>query len=219
MAASPPTSDVDICNLALDEVKANNINSIDDNDVTASQCKRNYDRVRGKVLRAHVWNFAKTERQLARISDATSISYSDVYLLPGDFTRFISIGDVKIGTKVVKYDLRSLYIDGVYKRVVMLDNDGAATLNILYIRDETNVSAFDPLFVELFILELAVALSARLMNKPSQVATLRDRLALAKLEAKGIDGQEAPPVQFSRSKFLSARKTVSKPPFGINPQP
>lgn len=217
MPSSPPASDTDICNLALDEVKANTINSIDDATVNANLCKRNYSRVLGKVLRAHVWNFAKTEKQLSRVSDVTSTSYADVYLLPGNFSRFISIGDVKIGTKELKYDLRSHYIDGVYKRVVVLDNDGAATLDILYVRNETNVAAFDPLFVHLFVLELAVAIAPKLVNKPSHIATLKDDLALAKLEAKGIDGQEAPPVQFSNSKFLAARKTVSKPPFGINP--
>lgn len=210
MAASAPASDADICNLALDELRADTINSIDDVSVEAGVCKRHYERTRGKVLRAHVWNFAKSEAQLARVSGATSNSYDDVYLLPGNFSRFISIGDVRVDTKQIRYDIRSIFADGVYKRTVVIDNGGAATLDILYIRNEKNVSAFDQLFVELFVLELAVAMSGRIVNKPSTLQSIRDRLSLAKLEAKGIDGQEAPPVQFSNSKFLSARRGASR---------
>lgn len=209
MPDNSPTAPIDICNLALSELKVSPITSLDQigSDI-ADLCKRHYDSQRKALLRKHVWNFAKTEEALPRASAATSTSYSDVYPLPGAYIRLISVGDVLIGTKKDKHDIRSIRIEGVFQRCLLYDNNGDATIAILYIRNVTSVSEFDPLFVNLFKLELANAIAPGITLKPSIKADIRIGLVEARLDAKGIDGQERPPVRIDNSKFLSARRNM-----------
>ena len=76
MADNSPTSAVDICNLALTELKTDPIESLTQKDsAIAELCKRHYDLVRKSILRNHIWNFAKAEEALARSSDGISASY------------------------------------------------------------------------------------------------------------------------------------------------
>jgi hypothetical protein len=214
MADNSPTSAVDICNLALTELKVDPIESLTQkgSDV-AELCKRHYDLVRKSLLRNHVWNFAKTPEAIARSSNGVSASYADVYPLPKTFIRLISVGDVLIGTKKTSFDIRSIKIDGTFQRCIVDNNGGAATLDVLYIRNVTSVSEFDPLFMTLFKFELATAIAPGITLKPSVKADIRTGLTDARLQAKSIDGQERPPVRINNSKWLTARRTafVEKP--------
>ncbi len=207
MADNSPSSSVDMCNLSLTELKVNPISSLDqEGSSVAELCKRHYDARRKALLRTHVWNFSKTEEALARASDGTSVSFDDVYPLTSAFIRFLSIGDVLIGTKDMRYDIRSIRIGGVFKRCIVIDNGGAATLNVLYIRNVTSVSEFDPLFVQLFKFELANDIAPGITLKPSIKISIQKGLDDARLQARGIDGQERPPVRISNSRFLAARR-------------
>jgi hypothetical protein len=208
MADNSPTSAIDISNLALSELKVSPISSLDqEGSVEAQLCKRHYDVERKALLRTHIWNFAKTEEALARATDGLSSSYDDVYVLTNTYVRLISIGDVLVGEKKTEFDIRSVLIGGSFKRCILIDNDGSATLSILYIRNVTTVTEFDPLFVKLLKFELAMAIAPSITLKPSTRASIKDGLADARLQARGIDGQERPPVRINNSKFLSARKS------------
>lgn len=207
MADNSPTSPIDICNLALSELKVSPISSLDQQGSTEAQlCKRHYDVERKALLRTHVWNFAKTEEELARATNGSSGSYDDVYILTRTYVRLISVGDVLIGEKRTGFDIRSVKISGSFKRCILINNDGAATLSILYIRNVINVTEFDPLFIKLLKFELAMALAPSITMKPSTRQSIKDGLADARLQAKGIDGQERPPVRINNSKFLTARR-------------
>ncbi len=207
MADNSPTAPVDICNLALTELKVSPISSLDQkgNEI-ADLCNRHYDIVRKTILRRHIWNFAKTEANLARSSFGTSNSFDDVYPAPKTFLRLISVGDVLVWTKQECFDIRSIDISGTFIRSIVLNNSGAATLAILYIRNVISVSEFDPLFITLFKFEIAMAISQGVTLKPSTKASIQDGLTDARLQARSIDGQERPPVRIQNSKFINARR-------------
>lgn len=214
MADNSPTSAVDICNLALTELKTDPIESLTQKDsAIAELCKRHYDLVRKSILRNHIWNFAKAEEALARSSDGISASYDDVYPLPKAYIRLISVGDVLIGTKKTGFDIRSIKIEGDFQKSIVYNNGGAATLAIAYIRNVISVSEFDPLFITLFKFELANAIAPGITLKPSVKADIRTGLADARLQAKSIDGQERPPVRINNSKFLEKRRTATSKPY------
>lgn len=214
MADNTPASAIDICNLSLTELKTDPIESLEQkNSDVAELCKRHYDLERQALLRGHTWNFAKTEGLLSRSSSATSISFNDVYPLPKTFLRLRSIGDVIVGTKETFYDIRSINIDGVFQRCIVINNGGGATLGIMYTRNVTTVSEFDPLFTKLFKFSLAMALAPGLTLKPSVKTSIEKGLADVKLEAKGIDGQERPPVKIQNSRFLDARRLGTRKPY------
>tara|TARA_Y100000310_G_C20397179_1_gene675635 strand:+ start:57 stop:725 length:669 start_codon:yes stop_codon:yes gene_type:complete len=216
MADNSPTSPVDICNLALTELKIDPITALDQaGSAVAELCNRHYDIRRKATLRSHIWNFAKTETTLNRSSNGSSNSYDDVYPLTNSFLRFISVGDVFVWEKNELYDIRSISINGTFKRSIVIDNDGAATLEILYIRNVTSVSEFDPLFIELLKLELANDMAPGITLKPSVRQGIKDNLADARLKARSIDGQERPPVRVQNSRFINARKDKLKQASGI----
>ncbi len=209
MADNTPSSSVDICNLSLSELKINPISSlIQQNSEIAELCNRHYDLERKALLRTHVWNFAKTEEALARASGITSASYEDVYVLTSTYVRLISVGDVLIGEKIVGFDIRSIRIEGIFKRCITINNGGSATLDILYIRNVISVSEMDPLFIKLLKFELAMAIAPGLTLKPSLKESVKQSLADARLQARSIDGQERPPVRINNSKFLIARRSA-----------
>ena len=211
MADNSPNSPVDICNLALSELKIIPITALDqENSEVAELCNRHYDLVRKTLLRSHIWNFAKTEATLARSSTGSSSSYDDVYPLPQAYIRLISIGDVMVWEKNELYDLRSVIISGTRKRCIVIDNSGAATLFILYIRNVISVVEFDPMFITLFKFELATAIAPALTLKKSIKDAIKDGLADMRLQARSIDGQERPPVRVQNSKFINARKLRSR---------
>lgn len=79
-------SDLDICQMALDEIAGPTINDIDNptNDVEAT-CARLYPLVRGTLLSRHDWNFANPVRQLAVNADETPLGgYTRAFKLPSD---------------------------------------------------------------------------------------------------------------------------------------
>ena len=207
MADNLPASPIDICNLSLTELKTDPIESLDqEGSTTAELCKRHYDLTRQKILRSHVWNFAKSELSLARATNATSVSFPDVYPLASAYIRLISIGDVLVGSKRCDFDIRSVLVDSAYKTSIVIDNNGGATLDIVLIRNVTSVSEFDALFTVLFKFELAAAIAPGLTLKPSVKKSIKEDLDDARLQARGIDGQERPPVRTNNSKFLNARR-------------
>ena len=204
MADSSPTAPVDICNLALTELKINPISALDEvGSAVAALCNRHYDIRRKAILRSHIWNFAKTEAILNLSAVGTSNSYSDVYPLVKTYLRLISIGDVFVWTKNELYDIRSVSISGTFKKSIVIDNNGSATLAILYIRNVISVTEFDPLFT------LANDIAPGITLKPSVRQSIKDNLADARLQARSIDGQERPPVRIQNSRFLRARRTKS----------
>ena len=216
MADNSPTSPRDICNLALTELKVDPISALDqEGSAVAALCNRHYDIRRKALLRSHMWNFAKTEATLNRSSVGVSNSYSDVYPITSAFIRLISVGDVFVWTKNELYDIRSVSITGTFKKCIVLDNNGSATLGILYIRNVTSIKEFDSLFILLFKLELANDIAPGITLKPSVRQSIKDGLADARLQARSIDGQERPPVRIQNSKFINARKNMLKPTLGI----
>ena len=181
----------------------------------AALCNRHYDIRRKELLRSHIWNFAKTEATLNLSATGSSNSYDNVYPLVQTYLRLISIGDVFVWTKNELYDIRSVSINGSFKKCIVIDNNGAATLTILYIRNVVSVTEFDPLFTLLFKLELAKDIAPGITLKPSVKQSIDTGLADARLQARSIDGQERPPVRIQNSKFMNARRNKLKPTLGI----
>lgn len=196
-----PTTDVHICNLALDRFGQDEIASINP---PASQneviCARHYDQVRRKCLRKYIFNFAK--KYLSLTKSATKVpafGYTSAYPLPTDFIRLLTLGDVTIGdvTPPGLFELSEGYI--------FTDVADGGTLNLSYIFDSKVISTYDSLFIDVFVLELAASMSVKFTNKPSVKADLRRDLEDAQMAAAAVAGQEKPPQRIQNSRILTAR--------------
>lgn len=204
MALEIPLSEVDICNLALDHLKQAPISQIDPATTHVEErCARWYQQERRANLRIHPWNFAMKRIQITPSGDYTpEFGFTHAYAKPSDFVRLIGFYD-DLGSRLteVDYDLEGDYI-------LRNGTDGAA-INVRYVSDVTDVSKFDPLFIDLFAVNLAIKLSPNFSGSEARVKSLVELRKDILSNATAIDGQERPPRRIQTSKFIQSRKRGS----------
>lgn len=199
-------SSTDICNLALDLLSAETIQDVEtDTSATASILNRWYDQARKKLLREHPWNFAIKRLILAANSTTPAFGYSAEFNVPADFIRVLAIGtDLSV-------DKETLLPNDAYQfennKILLNEYYGNATaLRLIYVFDNTNVSQFDPMFVDLLAHELALSVAYKITETNSNVERIQALYKERSRLAKSIDGQERPPVRVERSRALAARR-------------
>lgn len=204
-----PTSDTDICNLAMDHIGQvpDVTNIITPESESELKCARWYDATRRTLLRAFPFTFARSRFQASRAGTPT-FGYADAYNLPNDFIRLTFIGDDSIRDYKKDYAIEG--------RQLLLNNSGAASVNIGYIKDVTDVTKFDSLFVDLFAVELAFKMSYAFTVKRTLRADLMEYRDILKIEAKAVNSQERPPVRIESSKFANARNQMLSNVAGTN---
>lgn len=196
---------VGYANLALDKIGQKAIASMSPPSTpTEIIVARNFDPVRRSVLRDGVWNFAKKRLVITRDATAPAFDYTDRYLLPNDFIRFLSINGESEIYQTRDYDLSEGYL--------LLNADNANSVNIRYIADITDVTKWDSLFADLFVLRLAQEISFSFARDESVIARLDKLVMKAEAKALGTDGQERPPKRIQRSKYLAARQRETSYP-------
>jgi len=198
-----PTTEVDICNLALDRLGQDSISSIE-SPVTKAEaiCARHYPTTIREMLRRYVFNFSKKYAVLT--ADATKTpahGYSTAYKLPNDHVRLLAIGDVAINadTPPELYDLSEGYI--------FTDYGDSTGLKIQYVYADPPISIWDSLFTRLAVLHLAANMAYKFSLKNSLIKEIRDDASDVALSAAAICGQEKPPRRVERSRARDARRT------------
>jgi len=209
MSLAAPDSEVDICNLALSHVKQRPVVQIDPPTSAAENlCAVWYHQVRRATLRGHVWNFALKRVKLTPDPSAVPLfGFTHAYLKPSDWVRFIGRYD-DLGSKIVPDDYE---LEGNY---YYTNGEDSQSINIRYIYDHVHVSKFDPLFISLFAINLAIILAPNFSGTENRVKVLVELQKEIKAEATAIDGQERPPRRIQKSKFITARRqgrTVAGP--------
>lgn len=197
-----PTSDVHIANLALDRLGIAPVtNIVTPSNTTEDIVARHYIPTRRELLRKYIFNFAKKYAVLTEDSTKTpAFGFSTAFALPNDFIRLCALGDVTINGDVPPnlYDLSEGYI--------FTDSAEAGDLNIQYVFDATTVAKYDPLFIQLFKLQLAANMAYKFTLKPSLIQGIIEELRDVAAAAAAIAGQEKPPRRLSRSKWATARQ-------------
>lgn len=193
------TTDIDICNDAISRIGGKPIHSIEDPTTYTEQlCSSMYIKNRQIVLRSAVWNFAKCIKPIAK-SDETLKGFSGVYPLPNDFVRFLGVQNMDLmGGETDRYMLAD--------RKIYLKDSAPDSINLIYIKDVSDVAKFDALFIEAFSLRLAYNLQFALTGKNTTSQRLYEEYLEALTIAKMIDGQEQKPIRVQRSKWLAKRR-------------
>lgn len=166
-------SDTSICNMALGRIGAERINDFSDASETgieAIQCRLHYEQTRDALLRSHQWRFARGRSTLSQnaayTADTTTFEWTYAYDLPTDFLAMRSIWeDAGRGEVGQQYPYSP-------EGTQILSEE--TSMKIRYIKRVTDVTKFDPLFVDVLILQLAVKLCMPL----SQDKVLRRELSL-----------------------------------------
>lgn len=197
-----PTTDVQLCNLALDLVKEVPITGFTNpTDKVSALCARWYPLIREAVLLAFNWNFALKSRAANRTATPSITNYTDAYQLPNDCLKLRAIIDPSIPLGRRNYEIQG--------NQLFYNNGGAATLDIWYTKDETDVSVMPSLFILVVTHRLAVALGKKLTTRASIMADIKSDLQTFTVQARSADGQLRPPKTYESSRIVNAGLNVS----------
>ncbi|WP_151767933.1 hypothetical protein [Acinetobacter oleivorans] len=184
------TTDVSICNQALNRIGAKSIISFDENTENARRCRALYAPARQTLLRMHPWSFAKRRIQLAPSAIRPAFGYQNAFPLPSDFLRVYSTGQID-------YEIEG--------RNILADAD---LINLIYIADEQNEEIWDSIFrtcMALYLVrDLAKPITGSNAEADSAWAALKDMIK----QARAINGQERPAQDFAAddsSQLMGAR--------------
>ena len=142
------TTKTSISNLALGWLSVKRITSIETTDTSleAVRCRMHYDQTREELLRQFDWPFAITRISLSNHEDTPAFDWDYQFDLPTDYLRFL--GDQS------QDDSNDLGNRWTVESGRILTNQ--STLYLLYIRNEDDPTKFDPLFISVLALSMAV---------------------------------------------------------------
>lgn len=189
------TSDVSICNLALQKLGANRITSLSDNDRNARSMNACYEAIRDRELRRKAWKFAIKRATLAPSATEPDFDYSYAFLLPVDFLRLI----------LPPYSSSDWVMEQHTGQPAILTNDGD-TLEIRYVAKVTDPTLFDPLFVDALACALALHCCEELTQSNTKQSSLTQQYRDAMTAAARLDAFEKMPETPSDDSWFNARE-------------
>ena len=139
----------EICNMALGRLGAKRINDYDDASDTkpeAIQCRLHYEQTRDALIRSHWWRFARARATLSANATDPDFEYDYAYDLPVDFLRMKKPYEA--------YGVTELLYTYSLEGKQLLSNE--TSMDIKYIKKVTDPNQFDPLFIEVLVLQLAL---------------------------------------------------------------
>lgn len=174
-----------------------------------------YDRIRRTCLRELPWQFARA-RTIIQRTRTPEFDFSDAYGLPSDGIRMLSFGGPiqqspgspppgppgLANRRITYYDIEDNPKGG---KEILCNNQGNQTLALRYIRDITDVNKFDPCFLNIFTIKLALYVSYYVTKNKEDVSRMNDLLKIEMPMAYSINGQENPPTRIQESAFINAR--------------
>jgi len=154
-----------ICNAALAKIGAKRINDYADDTESGTEaryCRTHYEMTRDALLRSHWWRFASGRAVLSRNTTSPTFEWTYQFHLPNDFLRMKSIYENRINDE----NLDSYVLEGDQ----LLTEE--SSMSIRYIKRITDVSKFDPLFVDALVLLLAIKLAGPLSGGNAKLIQL-----------------------------------------------
>ena len=174
-----------ICNLSLSDIGSKRINNYEDvteNSPQAIMCRLHYEPTRDALLRSHWWRFASSRAVLSQdVTDPDGDEWDNQFILPNDFLAMKSIYENRFSDE----NLRNYALEG--QRLLTNESE----MSIRYIRRVTDVTEFDPLFVQVLELQLALKLITGLAKtNPKLKESIKNDLKLLMPSVKALDSQE-----------------------------
>ncbi|MDP2849219.1 MAG: hypothetical protein Q8O35_13675 [Humidesulfovibrio sp.] len=176
------TSVIEICNNALTDLGEEAIASLADNTKAARLCNQRWPAVRDAVLRAHPWNCASAQAELAASAASAGWKYQAGYPLPADCLRVLSVSVG--GTDLEAWEVQA--------GVILCNEPGP--LQVLYIRRIDDPRLYDPLLCEVLTARLSATLAYPITASTSLAQSFWAGYADKLREARGVDAREASPV-------------------------
>jgi len=180
----------EICNQSLSRIGAKRLaytgtteTDLDANTtLEAILCNLHYTQTRDSLLRSHWWRFASARADLVLDTETPSFEWDYQFILPEDFLRMKSIYENRFSD----VNLDSYALEGT----LLLTNE--SEMSIRYIRKVTDVTEFDPLFVDVLVLHLALKFIPALAGTKSEslMLDIKQDLKVLTSQVRAIDRQE-----------------------------
>ena len=177
-------SNTSITNMALGKIGAKPIVNIDDTTDTnqgAIQARLHFEQTRDALIRSHWWRFARARATLSVSVDTPDFEWDYQFSLPDDFLAMRSIYEDRVSDENIDpYELEG--------KTLLTDE---SEMFIRYIKQVTDPDDFDPLFIEVLVLQLALKLVSPLGGgEPKLRKELKDDLYGLMQSVKALDRQE-----------------------------
>jgi len=179
---------VSICNIALRRLGAETIDSLSDDTNRARLMNELYDDIRKQVLKSSKWSFASKRVKLSANAVTPGFEFSHSFDLPADYIIAKS-----------EYNKIPIQREGRY----ILAN--ADSIELKYIYNEDDPDFFEPEFIKIFYLSLAVEASYSLVQDKKLKNDLAVELKLALEDARFDNAKESTPEEFEIDTFIDVR--------------
>jgi hypothetical protein len=181
---------VEVCNLSLLRINQSSISSLQDDSLQAKACELNFDQSKSSLLSQYNWTFAIERAVLSEVPldspPATiMLEYSRRFALPAEFLRLIAVYNSMNQKLIAINGQRPPYvIEGNY---ILTDYNNC---KIKYVRNLDMISAFSPLFIDAFVLDLAIRLTKFFNDSSAYLQQLEAEYAQILEKAKISDCQQ-----------------------------
>lgn len=187
---------VEICNMALDYLGTDTIESLTDKTDNAKLCKRWYDITRKSLLKDLNASFSIKRSILAKDPKEVLYGRTNVYTIPSDC---LAVLDIETPMDDVAYQIEG--------NQILCDID--EQLKVRYIKNETDASLFDDEFKELLALKLAVNICVKATQDLERLNYLQQFYAQKYIQATTKYGRDNRIITINKSRYQSARNNLN----------
>lgn len=153
-----------ISNMALAAFGAKTLDDFDtDTSNEAIKSRLFYSQTREALLRSYDWPFAVTRISLAEHTDSPAFEWDNKFKLPDDYSRLTN--DYTVTDANVVPDRWT--IEGRF----VLTNE--TEVDLVYVRDVTDIAEFDALFIEMLVLTMGIKLIFPIAGTSALTAGMR----------------------------------------------
>lgn len=192
------TSNVDICNSALNMIGSSIITSLTEDSKAARICNQRYTFVRDAVMRAHPWNCLIRRVKLAQDATTPVYKFAFRYPLPADpyCLRVLTISDDGDDERRdIEYKVEG-------NRYLLTDQ---GTVYIQYIARDEDPNQYDFLLIEALATRLASDIAYSLVGSSTLAQSMFAIYEIKLKEARFADAQEGTPDGVEVDTFVTAR--------------
>ena len=183
---SSTLTEVDLANMALTMLGQQPISALTDSNNRAVMANQRYADVRDTVLRAHPWNCALKRDSLAKREDAPDWGYDNIFVLPSDFVRLVSIEDPTQKYSLEAGNAEDASSDG--NDIVLLTD--ASSMNIRYVYQLTSVPKMDHTLKHAIATRLAAELAMAISGDSGKESFLMEKYQSMLMQAQWEDSMQ-----------------------------
>lgn len=169
--------------MALDKLGASRIVNFENSNEGSPQaikCRTHFEQTRDALIESHTWRFASGRKKLVQDTVDPDFEYENQFILPADYMVRKSVWSGN-GPQRTNF---SYSLEGDR----LLTNEGE--INLRYIKRVTDPTKFNPLFIEAFVLKLALKLVSLAGANPKMSETIGRELDIIMPRVRASSRQE-----------------------------